>query len=132
PVGLPEHLDAAVAEFVPAEDVAADDIGDEDGFEDENVDAELVLNDHLTLVDLERRAEPVPEAVEDEADWDVELKVLGQVRAVGTVEPLSPTELHLAIYLAFHRNGQNADTIATVVWPQGCAKRTVTNTMAFL
>ena len=64
--------------------------------------------------------------------WDVELKVLGQVRAIGTKEPLSPTELHLAIYLAFNRSGENADTIATMLWPNGINPRTLTNAMASL
>ena len=57
---------------------------------------------------------------------------LGQVRCVGSKEPLTPTELHLAIYLAFNRNGANSDTIATMVWPNGAAQRTITNTMASL
>jgi hypothetical protein len=68
----------------------------------------------------------------DSSEWDVELKVLGQVRCVGSKEPLTPTELHLAIYLAFNRNGANSDTIATMVWPNGAAQRTITNTMASL
>ncbi len=72
------------------------------------------------------------EALEDESAWDVELKVLGQVRAVGVKEPLTPTELHLAIYLAFHRNGENADTISCMIWPDGTTERNVVNTMTSL
>ena len=108
--------------------------------DDAEVDGQLVLADHLDIIHLHNRALPLDEEptsggepAEDGADdWDVELKVLGQVRAIGTKEPLSPTELHLAIYLAFNRSGENADTIATMLWPNGINPRTLTNAMASL
>ena len=82
---------------------------------------------------LVHERDPAPNSTAQlDDDWDVELKVLGQVRSVGTKEPLTPTELHLAIYLAFHGNGQNSDTISAMVWPKGAAPRTITNTMASL
>jgi hypothetical protein len=129
PVGFDADLQAVVSEIVPRnapgeDDGEADDLG--------AAESELVLADHLQLVGRERPREVtvVDEAQPEDEEWDVELKVLGQVRAVGTKQPLTPTELHLAIYLAFHRNGENSDTIATMVWPKGAAPRTITNAMA--
>jgi hypothetical protein len=89
---------------------------------------EVSLADNVTPVITDG---PGVDLAVDEA-WDVELKVLGQVRAIGTKEPLSPTELHLAIYLAFHRYGDNADTISTMIWPEGASPKTLTNTMGSL
>jgi hypothetical protein len=130
--GLSDGLVAAIEEFVPPADPTEEDFDfdERDIFEHDSDDPALVLSDHLGIVHLEQRSEPVP--LDDETDCDVELKVLGQVRSLGTKEPLSPTELHLAIYLAFHRTGENADTISTMVWPKGAAPRTVTNAMASL
>jgi phage tail protein X len=129
PVGFDADLEAVVSEIVP------DPVPDEDDEGADDVAAlqqEPVLADHLQLVERESPREPtvVDESEPTDNDWDVELKVLGQVRAVGTKQPLTPTELHLAIYLAFHRNGENSDTIATMVWPKGAAARTITNAMA--
>lgn len=121
--------------FIPARDPELDESVD-DAWDDEAVEEEFALADHLDVARLHVRAVPVrvPEDVEEtvEPGWDVELKVLGQVRAIGTKEPLTPTELHLAIYLAFNRNGENADTIATMLWPNGVSPRTLTNAMASL
>ena len=71
--------------------------------------------------------EPAPAARVGGDDWDVELRVLGQVDAVGTVEHLSPLELELAIYLAFNRDGATSDTIRTMLWPEGRAPKTFRN-----
>lgn len=131
-VGLPVNLDLAVEEVVPDADPELDeDVNDTDY---EVHEPELALADHLGLVRLhESDRNPGSEDISGgDDDWDVELKVLGQVRCVGTKQPLTPTELHLAIYLAFHRNGENSDTLATMVWPNGAANRTITNTMASL
>lgn len=38
----------------------------------------------------------------------------------------------MAVVLAFHPNGLNSDTLATLVWPNGVAERTMTNAMASL
>jgi hypothetical protein len=129
PVGFDGYFEAVVSEIVPDAVPEDDDAVVDDVAASEH---ELVLADHLDIVD---RARPRERTVVDEAqpeneEWDVELKVLGQVRAVGTKQLLTPTELHLAIYLAFHRNGENSDTIATMVWPKGAAPRTITNAMA--
>ena len=130
-VGLSEELAGLIDEYVPEGDPEVDDPG-EDGFEEEEeVDTGIVLADHLDLIDSQHRAEPVP-LVDDEEDWDVELKVLGQVRCVGAKERLSPVELHLAIYLALHRSGENSDTIATMIWPNGVRDHSVSNAMASL
>lgn len=132
PVGLPASLDRAIEEIVPDPDPELDDDIDDPDFE--VYEPELALTDHLGLVRLhEHDRNPDCEDVGDGDDkWDVELKVLGQVRCLGTKQPLTPTELHLAIYLAFHRHGENSDTLATMVWPKGAATRTITNTMASL
>jgi nucleoid-associated protein YgaU len=140
PPTIDEAFVSTAAEFIPDADPELDESMDDAWEEDAEVDGQHVLADHLDVVQLHHRAFPVGDhaAVHDaadektEVDWDVELKVLGQVRAIGTKEPLSPTELHLAIYLAFNRHGENADTIATMLWPKGVAARTVTNAMASL
>ncbi len=121
-VGLTEEAAELIEEIVPAGDPAA---AEEPASTFELVDAEAPV---LLLPKL-------PEEVlvdADDEDFDIELKVLGQVRAVGTQQPLTPTELHLAIYLAFHRNGENADTISTMIWPDGARPKTLVNTMASL
>jgi hypothetical protein len=128
--GLSEKLAGPIEDYVPDGDPELDDPG-EDGFEDEEIDTEVVLADHLDLIDSQHRAEPVP-LVDDEEDWDVELKVLGQVRCSGAKERLSPVELHLAIYFALHRSGENSDTIATMIWPNGVRNHSVSNAMASL
>ena len=129
PVGFERDLEAVVSEIVPDPVPEDDDAMVDDVAEPEH---DLVLADHLDIVERARPREEtvVHEVQPDNEEWDVELKVLGQVRAVGTKQPLTPTELHLAIYLAFHRNGENSDTIATMVWPKGAAPRTITNAMA--
>lgn len=132
-VGLPASLDLSVEEVVPYTDPEFDDDGDDADYD--VYEPELALADHLDLVRLVQHDGDSPSDEvrgADDGEWDVELKVLGQVRSVGTKQPLTPTELHLAIYLAFHRNGENSDTLATMVWPKGAANRTITNTMASL
>jgi nucleoid-associated protein YgaU len=140
PLGLSETVDELIDEFVPPADPTVDDFG-EDGFDDET-DARLGLADHLNVIATRERVEPTPVTATDvdrcldedfdDGGWDVELKVLGQVRCVGSNEPLTPTELHLAIYLAFNRKGENRDTIETMIWPNGAVERTITNAMASL
>ena len=140
PVSIDEAFVSAADEFIPPADPELDESVDDAWDDDAEVDGQLVLADHLDIIHLHNRALPLDEEptsggepAEDGADdWDVELKVLGQVRAIGTKEPLSPTELHLAIYLAFNRSGENADTIATMLWPNGINPRTLTNAMASL
>jgi phage tail protein X len=127
--GLPDEITKLIEDYVPEGDPELDEPG-EDGFED-GVDAGSVVADHLDLIESQHRAENVP-LVDDEDDWDVELKVLGQVRCVGARERLSPVELHLAIYLALHRSGENSDTIATMIWPNGVREHSVSNAMASL
>jgi hypothetical protein len=121
-VGLAAEAAELVEEIVPAGDPATD---------EEPLPT-------LELADAEAPSLLVPQLPEetntalDDEDFDVELKVLGQVRATGAKQPLTPTELHLAIYLAFHRNGENADTISTMIWPDGARPKTLVNTMASL
>ncbi len=147
PVGVAEELDDLVDEFVPEVDLSLDDPG-EDGFEEDDVaEAATALADHLDVIATRQVAptetptqEPESEpsvgdaldGAEPDTRWDVELKVLGQVTSDGAKSPLTPTELHLAIYLAFNRGGQSRDTIETMLWPNGVAPRTVTNAMAGL
>lgn len=128
-LGVPRELDCLIEELVPAAEPTQDEPEADEELEADEVHA--VLADHVAIA--QDRLPPATSAttVED-GEWDVELKVLGQVRCVGLDEPLTPTELHLAIFLAFHRNGENSDTIATMVWPNGVAQRTITNTMASL
>jgi LysM repeat protein len=121
-VGLEPTVSCLIDEIIPAPQlVLEDDEPTEQGAETSLADDVALAMTHDTGVDL---------AVDEE--WDVELKVLGQVRAIGTKEPLSPIELHLAIYLAFHRYGENADTISTMIWPEGASPKTLTNTMGSL
>ncbi len=128
-LGISNELDCLIEELVPAVEPAQD-----EPEADEELDADevhVVLADHVAIA--QERLPPTTSATANEdSEWDVELKILGQVRCVGLDEPLTPTELHLAIFLAFHRNGENSDTIATMVWPNGVAQRTITNTMASL
>jgi hypothetical protein len=128
-VGVAQEIDCLIEEFVPPAEP------DQDQPEAcEELDADEVhaaLADHVAIAQ-ERLPSTTSATAVESSEWDVELKVLGQVRCVGSKEPLTPTELHLAIYLAFDRNGANSDTIATMVWPNGAAQRTITNTMASL
>lgn len=136
-VALPESIDPLVDDFVPERDPTLDDID-----EDDPGPSQLVLLDHLDVIALRDRAqadvgEDAPDSTEEPpvdvlGDWDVELKVLGQVACVGTEEPLSPQELHMAILLAFNRGGLNSDTIITWIWPKGCVMNTLTNAMSDL
>jgi hypothetical protein len=144
-VGVAEGLDELIDEYVPDADLTVDEFG-ENGFDDDEVDSRLVLADHLDVIAMRELADPNADSgdpalawdgedegsEETEPAWDVELKVLGQVTSVGSKDPLSPTELHLAIFLAFNRGGQNRDTIEAMLWPDGVASRTVTNAMAGL
>lgn len=128
-VGVSEDIDCLIEEFVPS---AEPDQDEPEGVEELEADeVPAVLADHVAIAQKRLPSATSSTAVDSSA-WDVELKVLGQVRCVGSKEPLTPTELHLAIYLAFNRNGANSDTIATMVWPNGAAQRTITNTMASL
>jgi nucleoid-associated protein YgaU len=122
-VGLTQQAAELVDEIVPAGDPATD--------EEPTPTFELADAEAPTLL-LPQLSQETNVDVDDGEDFDVELKVLGQVRAVGTKQPLTPTELHLAIYLAFHRNGENADTISTMIWPDGARPKTLVNTMASL
>jgi len=128
-LGVLRKLDCLIEEFVPPADPSQDELEDAEELEPDEVQA--VLADHVAIAH-ERRPAEASSIAADDGEWDVQLKVLGQVRCVGLDEPLTPTELHLAIFLAFHPNGENSDTIATMVWPNGAAPRTITNTMASL
>jgi MYXO-CTERM domain-containing protein len=121
-VGLAAQTAELVEETVPAADPATD---------EEPLPTLELADAEAPLLLVPRLPEETNTVVDDE-DFDVELKVLGQVRAVGTKQPLTPTELHLAIYLALHRNGENADTISTMIWPDGARPKTLVNTMASL
>ena len=121
-IGLSEQTADLVEEIVPPGDSSID--------EDPVPTFDLADAEAPTLL-LPQLTEDLTVELADE-DFDVELKVLGQVRAVGAKQPLTPTELHLAIYLAFHRNGENADTISTMIWPDGARPKTLVNTMASL
>lgn len=134
-VGVAEELDELIGVFVPDADLTMDEFG-ENGFENDG-EPEPVLADCLDMIALRdldaqfwENEDGAPTRDEAEPTWDVELKVLGQVTSVGSKDPLSPTELHLAIFLAFNRGGQNRDTIEAMLWPDGVASRTVTNAMA--
>jgi nucleoid-associated protein YgaU len=128
-VGVSEDIDCLIEEFVPPAELDQD---EPEGVEELDADkVHAVLADHVVIAQ-ERLPSTASATAVESTEWDVELKVLGQVRCVGSKEPLTPTELHLAIYLAFNRNGANSDTIATMVWPNGAAQRTITNTMASL
>jgi phage tail protein X len=133
---LNPNLAATIDEIVTPPDPETDDTDDDcGGADDQTPQLEHVLADYLTRAPMTAAdiAPTDPQLWTSDDDlWDVELKILGQVRSAGTKQPLTPTELHLAIYLAFHRNGENSDTISTMVWPNGAADRTITNTMASL
>lgn len=136
-VALPESIDPLIDELVPERDPTLDDVDDI-----ESESSHLALLDHLDVAVLRdrigtRATEDIAECVEEPTDaeggeWDVELKVLGQVACVGTDEPLTPQELHMAILLAFNRGGLNSDTIVTWLWPNGCVMNTLTNAMSDL
>jgi nucleoid-associated protein YgaU len=137
PVGLQltsVGLDAAgcclVEEFVTSSDPSDDEFADPPAID--GAQLEMVLADHVAMAH-QRLATPAAQEQEEElSDWDVELKVLGEVRCVGAREQLTPTELHMAVVLAFHPNGINSDTLTTLVWPNGVAERTMTNAMVSL
>ncbi|MGE0308386.1 MAG: LysM peptidoglycan-binding domain-containing protein, partial [Acidimicrobiia bacterium] len=136
-VALPESIDPLVDDFVPERDPTLDDLD-----EDDMGPSQLALLDHLDVIALRDRTQVgASEAASDSTgerpeaelgDWDVELKVLGQVGCVGTDEPLTPQELHMAVLLAFNRGGLNSDTIITWIWPKGCVMNTLTNAMSDL
>jgi DNA-binding SARP family transcriptional activator len=67
-----------------------------------------------------------------EAACDVEIVVLGQVDVNGVEAPLTPGELELLAYLATHRHGDSADTILTMLWPEGKALKTLRNRVSSL
>lgn len=126
-LSISAELDCLIEEMIPQAELDADEAEEVGQCEPDQVEA--VLADHVAMA--HERVCDIPGAI-DERQWDVELKVLGQVRCVGAEQTLTPTELHLAIYLAFHPNGESADTIITMLWPNGVAHRTFTNTMASL
>jgi phage tail protein X len=126
-LAISTELDCLIDEVIPQAEPDQDE--PEELGECEPDEVEAVLADHVAMA--HERLPDIAGAI-NAKDWDVELKVLGQVRCVGAEQTLTPTELHLAIYLAFHPNGENADTIITMVWPNGVAHRTFTNTMASL
>jgi hypothetical protein len=136
-VALPESIDPLLEDFIPERDPTLDDLEEAD-----DGPTQLALLDHLDVVAFRERVQVVtqdaspellPELpVADPGGWDVELKVLGQVRCVGTDDPLTPQELHMAILLAFNRGGLNSDTIITWLWPRGCVMNTMTNAMSDL
>lgn len=129
-VGLDAAACCLVEEFVPSSDPSDDEFADPPAID--GAQLEMVLADHVALAH-QRLATPAAQQQPDEiSDWDVELKVLGEVRCVGAREQLTPTELHMAVVLAFHPNGINSDTLATLVWPNGVAERTMTNAMVSL
>ena len=136
-VALPESIDPLLDEFVPDRDPTLDDSDEHDPGP-----SQLALLDHLDVIALRDRPQASPgedpadcieePTVDEVGEWDVELKVLGQVRCVGTDEPLTHQELHMAILLAFNRGGLNSDTIITWLWPKGCVMNTLTNAMSDL
>lgn len=135
-VALPESIDELVEEYIPEPDLGVDEFAD-----GEDAPAEYVLTE---LVDLARLHHSTPvsgtgpvtgdveAALGADDGWDVELKVMGQVRCIGSKLPLRPSELHFAILMAFHPGGMNSDTIVTYLWPNGCPEKTLTNLMASL
>lgn len=129
-VGLDVAASCLVEEFVPPADPADDVFADEPEPDAEQL--EMVLADHVVMAHQRVTSADASDEPDQLTEWDVELKVLGEVRCVGAREPLTPTELHMAVVLAFHPNGLNSDTLATLVWPNGVAERTMTNAMASL
>lgn len=130
-LGISSDFAELVDDVVPEAD--ADD--DPDAVDEPEADEiPAMLTDHVALAHerLPVLSSEANDAVSELPDWDVELKVVGQVGVEGLEEQLTPTELHLAIYLAFHRRGENGDTIATMVWPNGVAGKTVANNLAGL
>jgi hypothetical protein len=125
-VGLPAGLDCLIEEYIPQADPEID---DPDPFEDEPEEIDVVLADHLggthtrTIPRLRRAGR---------RRLGRRAKCSGRFEAPDPREPLTPTELHLAIYLAFHRSGESSDTISTMIWPKGAADRTITNAMTAL
>ena len=73
---------------------------------------------------IESSVEPQPPVVV--------FRILGPVGVDGLDVPLRPTELELGIYLALHRHGQTADTIRTMIWPNGSADKTWRNVSSSL
>lgn len=59
-----------------------------------------------------------PQAPENEVAVDVELQVLGVVQVLGAAREFSSIRaVDVIAYLAFHRDGANADQLKTWIWP---------------
>lgn len=129
-VGLDAAACCLVEEFAPSSDPSDDEFADPPAID--GAQLEMVLADHVAMAHQRLATPAAEEQAAELSDWDVELKVLGEVRCVGAREQLTPTELHMAVVLAFHPNGINSDTLATLVWPNGVAERTMTNAMVSL
>jgi len=80
---------------------------------------QLPDDDEPTTIDLDEVPAPgtdVSEASDDEPTTEV--RVLGPVEIVGTVEPFRTNKtIELIVYLALHRSGADADTLLEALWP---------------
>ena len=88
------------------------------------------------LLDPEAAAIAAPSDDDQDAyrdpPFDVEIRVLGQVEVVGAACRLTTAEVELLVYLATHRHGDTADTILTMVYPEGASPKTFHNRITTL
>lgn len=63
-------------------------------------------------------AAPIEPSATSRPAQDLMLTVLGQVELLGVERQPTRPNLHLLIYLAFHRRGVDPDRLATALWPE--------------
>ena len=85
-VGVSEDIDCLIEEFVPPAEPDQDELQAGEELDADEVSA--VLADHVAIAQ-ERLPSTTSATAVDGSEWDVELKVLGQVRCVGSKEPLT-------------------------------------------
>lgn len=147
PVSVTPSMSATIATFL--DHAAGDDVntGDlDEGRDHEHRSSDLAdcptENEPVaiaTVNEADRPASDVAVAAQDGTDRAAEIpaplvifRILGPVGVDGLDVPLRPTELELGIYLALHRHGQTADTIRTMIWPNGSADKTWRNVSSSL
>lgn len=83
---------------------------------------QLPDDDEPETIHLDEPGAATPDTVEAAGEPDdeptTEVRVLGPVEIVGTVEPFRTNKtIELIVYLALHRSGTDADTLLEALWP---------------
>jgi hypothetical protein len=141
PIGVSLAMSGRVGDLLDGASEPEDDDGEDD------VDRSPVER-HLAIVDADRSSlvtDASSECLtsdsyghvlepEDDESAPIMLRFLGPVDVTGLAPGvrLRPIELELAIYIALHRNGQTADMIRTMLWPDGISDKTWHNVSSSL